>query len=101
MEWSQTSATKAYLDALKLCSKCKKECNSCEETRKLETNEFISALAAGMSSKLIVEVTTEASPLTVALAAAARQTGGKLGMHSSRTKNSRQIADGNSRLRPK
>ncbi|WMV11575.1 hypothetical protein MTR67_004960 [Solanum verrucosum] len=31
-----------------------------------------------MSAKLIVEVTTEGSPSTVALAAAARQTGGKL-----------------------
>lgn len=43
-----------------------------------ESNEFISALAAGLSAKLIVEVTSEASPSTVALAAAARQTGGKL-----------------------
>lgn len=43
-----------------------------------ESNEFISALAAGMSAKLIVEVTSEVSQSTVALAAAARQTGGKL-----------------------
>ncbi|CAA2998614.1 Hypothetical predicted protein [Olea europaea subsp. europaea] len=78
MDWSPTSATNAYLDALKLCRESKKECNSCEEMRKLESNEFISALAAGLNSKLIVEVTSEASSSTVALAAAARQTGGKL-----------------------
>ncbi|KAL0283274.1 UNVERIFIED_CONTAM: hypothetical protein Sangu_2899000 [Sesamum angustifolium] len=77
MEWSPSSATNAYLDTLKLCSKCKKECSSCE-TRVPESNELISALAAGMSAKLIVEVTSEVSPSTVALAAAARQTGGKL-----------------------
>lgn len=46
--------------------------------QKPESNEFISALAAGMSAKLIVEVTSEVSPSTIALAAAARQTGGKL-----------------------
>ncbi|KAI3449274.1 hypothetical protein Pfo_005939 [Paulownia fortunei] len=77
MEWSTKSATNAYLDTLKLCSKCKKECNSCE-AQMPESNEFISALAAGMSAKLIVEVTSEVSPSTVALAAAARHTGGKL-----------------------
>ncbi|MQM07536.1 hypothetical protein Taro_040373 [Colocasia esculenta] len=43
-----------------------------------EMNEFISALAAGMSAQLIVEVSTEASKSTIALAAAARQTGGRL-----------------------
>ncbi|KAK4339395.1 hypothetical protein RND71_040857 [Anisodus tanguticus] len=53
-------------------------CNSCTGTQEPECNEFLSALAAGMSAKLIVEVTTEGSPSTVALAAAARQTGGKL-----------------------
>lgn len=42
------------------------------------SNEFLSALAAGMKAKLIVEVAFGASPLTIALAAAARQTGGKL-----------------------
>ncbi|KAG8363253.1 hypothetical protein BUALT_Bualt19G0003000 [Buddleja alternifolia] len=77
MEWSSKSATNAYLDALKLCSKCKKECNSCE-TQTPQSNEFISALAAGMSSKLIVEITSDVSSSTIALAAAARQTGGKL-----------------------
>lgn len=61
----------------KQCGKCKQECSSCE-TQIPESNEFISALAAGMSAKLIVEVTSDVSPSTVALAVAARQTGGKL-----------------------
>uniref|UniRef100_A0A5B7CC18 S-adenosyl-L-methionine-dependent methyltransferase n=1 Tax=Davidia involucrata TaxID=16924 RepID=A0A5B7CC18_DAVIN len=78
MEWSQKSATNAYLDTLKLCSSKQREnCNSCK-TAEPESKEFLSALAAGMSAKLIVEVTSEASPSTIALAAAARQTGGKL-----------------------
>jgi predicted O-methyltransferase YrrM len=38
----------------------------------------VSALAAGTRSKLIVEVTSGVSPSTIALAAAARQTGGRL-----------------------
>lgn len=42
------------------------------------SNEFVSAIAAGMKAKLIVEVTSRASSSTIALAAAARQTGGKL-----------------------
>ncbi|KAL3517295.1 hypothetical protein ACH5RR_024197 [Cinchona calisaya] len=41
-----------------------------------DSTEFISALAAGMFSQLMVEITPEVSPSTVALAAAARQTGG-------------------------
>lgn len=42
------------------------------------SSEFVSALAAGMKAKLIVEVTPRASPSTIALAAAARRTGGRL-----------------------
>ncbi|CAN4111446.1 unnamed protein product [Withania somnifera] len=70
-----------YVDSNKIIldsSKHKQMCNSCSGTEEPECNEFLSALAAGMSAKLIVEVTTEGSPSTVALAAAARQTGGKL-----------------------
>lgn len=43
-----------------------------------ESTELISALAAGVSAKVMVEVTSEVSSSTVALAAAARQTGGKV-----------------------
>ncbi|KAF8379705.1 hypothetical protein HHK36_029149 [Tetracentron sinense] len=42
------------------------------------SDEFISALAAGMSAQLILEVSSGVSPSTIALAAAARQTGGRL-----------------------
>ncbi|XP_042001466.1 uncharacterized protein LOC121750881 isoform X1 [Salvia splendens] len=76
MDWSPKHATNAYFDALKLCGTAKKP--SSLRAQKPESNEFISALAAGMSAKLIVQVTSEVSPFTVALAAAARQTGGKL-----------------------
>ncbi|KAF2324884.1 hypothetical protein GH714_021022 [Hevea brasiliensis] len=47
-------------------------------TRETGSNEFISALAAGMKAKLIVEITSDVSPSTVALATAARHTGGRL-----------------------
>ncbi|XP_057981050.1 uncharacterized protein LOC131166468 [Malania oleifera] len=77
MEWSAKSATTAYLDTLKLCNDHKKDHDPCE-TQEPESNEFISALAAGMSAKLIVEVTSGVSSSTIALAAAARQTGGRL-----------------------
>ncbi|KAJ6675218.1 DUF1442 FAMILY PROTEIN [Salix viminalis] len=77
MEWSATSATRAYLDTLKLCGNHKKRYDSWM-TKEPGSNEFISALAAGMKAKLIVEVANGVSPSTVALAAAARQTGGRL-----------------------
>lgn len=41
------------------------------------STEFIAALAAGIKAKLIVEVGSYASPSTIALAVAARQTGGR------------------------
>ncbi|KAG0495817.1 hypothetical protein HPP92_000508 [Vanilla planifolia] len=43
-----------------------------------ESNQFLSALAAGMSAQNIVEVSSQASESTVGLAVAARQTGGRL-----------------------
>lgn len=46
--------------------------------QELGSSEFVSALAAGIKAKLIVEVTSRTSPSTIALAAAARQTGGRL-----------------------
>ncbi|XP_027109735.2 uncharacterized protein [Coffea arabica] len=78
MEWSAKYATNAYLDALKLCGKHRENCNPGECQKEPESTEFISALAAGMRAQLMVEVASEVSPATVALAAAARQTGGKL-----------------------
>ncbi|KAF5182369.1 ankyrin repeat/KH domain protein [Thalictrum thalictroides] len=75
--WSPQSATNAYLDTLKLRGSQGKKNQPCR-CQKLEGTEFISALAAGMSAKLIVEVSNKVSPSTIALAAAARQTGGRL-----------------------
>ncbi|XP_047335532.1 uncharacterized protein LOC124939064 [Impatiens glandulifera] len=75
MEWSPQCAQDAYLDTLRLCNEHRQHCNSTTEP---DSKEFISALAAGMNAKLIVEVTSEVSTSTIALAAAARQTGGKL-----------------------
>jgi len=75
MDWSPDCARNAYLDTVKLCNQQEHNC-SCSTTEP-ESKEFISALAAGMNAKLIVEVTPEASSSTIALAAAARQTGGK------------------------
>ncbi|KAB2595849.1 hypothetical protein D8674_031299 [Pyrus ussuriensis x Pyrus communis] len=94
MEWSAASATNAYFDTLKLvsnvsnvltpnsysfllCNDCGRQCGSWK-TQEPGSNEFVSALAAGMNAKLIVEVTSTVSPSTIALGAAAKQTGGKL-----------------------
>ncbi|KAF9601131.1 hypothetical protein IFM89_017036 [Coptis chinensis] len=77
MGWSPQSATNAFLDTLKLRVPHEKGDNKLS-TQEPESNEFISALAAGMSAKLIVEVSSKVSPSTIALAAAARQTGGRL-----------------------
>lgn len=109
MEWSATSATKAYLDTIKLVItlsllvimyffffqmlkiifmilfQCKHETHKRRrddiQSRKAQepgSSEFVSALAAGMRAKLIIEVAPVASPSTIALAAAARHTGGRL-----------------------
>ncbi|GLT79773.1 hypothetical protein SLA2020_512490 [Shorea laevis] len=76
MEWSATSATKAYLETVQLCDDHKRRCNSWR-TREPGSNEFISALAAGMKAELIVEIASCVSPSTIALATAARLTGAR------------------------
>ncbi|KAK3194622.1 hypothetical protein Dsin_025932 [Dipteronia sinensis] len=78
MDWNAASATDAYLDTLRLCSDYKRRCDSWRKTQEPGSNEFISALAAGMKAKLIVEVSSAVSPSTLALATAARHTGGRL-----------------------
>ncbi|OMO64302.1 Cytochrome b561, eukaryote [Corchorus capsularis] len=78
MEWSATSATKAYLETLQLCNNPSKLSESWKTTtREPGSNEFISALAAGMKSKLIVEIKSSVSPSTIALATAAKHTGAR------------------------
>ncbi|XP_060180020.1 uncharacterized protein LOC132609859 [Lycium barbarum] len=60
--------------------RCSKQNESCDSsgTQEPDGNKFILALVVGMSAKLMVEVTSEVSPSTVALAAATRQTRGKV-----------------------
>ncbi|GAU13641.1 hypothetical protein TSUD_347450 [Trifolium subterraneum] len=78
MAWSPTCATRAYLDTLQLCNNVDRKQSGFWRLQELGSNEFVSALAAGMKAKLIVEVTSSpASSSTIALAVAARQTGGK------------------------
>ncbi|XP_020574963.1 uncharacterized protein LOC110020993 [Phalaenopsis equestris] len=74
MVWSPQSAAIAYLDTVKLCKEVKEPSSPIEP----ESTQFLSALAAGMSAQHIVEVSPQASQSTVALAVAARQTGGRL-----------------------
>ncbi|KAJ1685047.1 hypothetical protein LUZ63_016437 [Rhynchospora breviuscula] len=80
MVWSPESAANAYLDTLKLCKNEleRKKSDPSVIPVQPQKSEFISALAAGTSAQLIVEVSPEASHSTIALAAAARQTGGRL-----------------------
>ncbi|XP_008776788.1 uncharacterized protein LOC120110748 [Phoenix dactylifera] len=69
MAWSAENATKAYLRALKSGNKA------------MEPNmvEFVSALAAGSGARLMVEACSDAAgPTTLALIAAAHQTGGRV-----------------------
>ncbi|XP_068669597.1 uncharacterized protein [Aristolochia californica] len=69
MAWSAESATKAYLQALKMGKRSKEP----------DVSEFISALAAGNSAQLMVEACDGAAgATTLALVAAARETGGRL-----------------------
>ncbi|KAK7356868.1 hypothetical protein VNO80_16148 [Phaseolus coccineus] len=67
--WSAENATKAYLSTLKMGQKCKEP----------DVAEFISALAAGNNAQLmVVACAGAADSTTLALVAAAHQTGGQL-----------------------
>lgn len=77
MSWSPESAANAYTDTLKLCKIARQKRYTTAGTEPHST-EFIAALAAGIEAKLIVEVSACAGPSTIALAVAARQTGGRL-----------------------
>ncbi|KAG4983645.1 hypothetical protein AAZX31_10G167400 [Glycine max] len=67
--WSAENATKAYLSTLKMGQKCKEP----------DVAEFISALAAGNNAQLmVVACGGAADSTTLALVAAANQTGGKV-----------------------
>lgn len=77
MGWSPQSAANAYMDTLKLCKVANQRRYTTAGTEPHST-EFIAALAAGIEAKLMVEVSSCAGPSTIALAVAARQTGGRL-----------------------
>ncbi|KAK9147886.1 hypothetical protein Scep_006643 [Stephania cephalantha] len=67
--WSAENATKAYLRTLKMGKRDKEP----------DVTEFISALSAGNSAQLMVEVCAGAAgATTLALVAAAHQTGGRV-----------------------
>ncbi|KAL3738801.1 hypothetical protein ACJRO7_020211 [Eucalyptus globulus] len=71
--WSSENATKAYLRAVKMGKRGKEP----------DSAEFISALAAGNNAQLMVMVSStraavEDASMTVALVAAAHQTGGRV-----------------------
>ncbi|XP_059452669.1 uncharacterized protein LOC132183283 [Corylus avellana] len=78
--WSPQDAMKAYLHTLRLCKIHNyKDCNG-GSSNLIEPKyfEFISALAAGKRARLMVEITSDGiTPLTIALAVAAKQTGGR------------------------
>ncbi|PIA50020.1 hypothetical protein AQUCO_01300627v1 [Aquilegia coerulea] len=67
--WSAENATKAYLRTLKMGKRNKQP----------DVAEFVSALAAGNSAQLMVDVCSGiAGATTLALVAAAQQTGGRV-----------------------
>ncbi|XXG43152.1 hypothetical protein AAC387_Pa01g3257 [Persea americana] len=69
MAWSAENATRAFLRTVKMGKKAKEP----------DMSEFISALAAGSNAQLMVEVCDGiADATTLALVAAAQQTGGRV-----------------------
>ncbi|ONK73153.1 uncharacterized protein A4U43_C04F27820 [Asparagus officinalis] len=83
--WSPLNAMKAYVHTLQLCkdySDDQTDSNANDGTNKLiepECVEFISALATGNQSRLMVDITSHGvSPSALALAIAARHTNGRL-----------------------
>ncbi|XP_027093488.2 uncharacterized protein [Coffea arabica] len=80
MEWCPEHAMKAYLKTLHLRKNYSDRTSTrgSPEFEEPKIMEFLSALAAGNCAKLIVQITTEGvTPVTLALAVAARQIGGK------------------------
>ncbi|KAF3440151.1 hypothetical protein FNV43_RR18429 [Rhamnella rubrinervis] len=74
MAWSPQDAMKAYPQTLQLC-----KVQNDHKLSEPRCMEFLSALAAGKRARLMVQVTAEGiTPLTIALAVAAKQTGGQL-----------------------
>ncbi|KAJ8759555.1 hypothetical protein K2173_007179 [Erythroxylum novogranatense] len=79
-KWSPQLALDAYLRTLQLCkTKTTSSQKVCETITEPKCMEFISALAAGNRARVIMEITSEGlTALTMALAVAAKHTGGHL-----------------------
>eukprot|EP01018_Ginkgo_biloba_P005794 Gb_18074 [translate_table: standard] len=81
MGWCKEKAMNAYLDTIKLCKlDHERRCGSTWNPD-LRSSEFVSAMAAGMNSQIMVEVRSSSAGTrssTIALAAAATHTGGHL-----------------------
>ncbi|XP_019155394.1 PREDICTED: uncharacterized protein LOC109152261 [Ipomoea nil] len=81
MEWSPQQAMEAYLNTLQLSKVLNYQGGGMGRSKPVEPEcmELISALAAGNRAKLMVEVASGGpTPFTVALAVAAKQTGGRV-----------------------
>ncbi|XP_039122861.1 uncharacterized protein LOC120259337 [Dioscorea cayenensis subsp. rotundata] len=75
MVWSPLHAMQAYMHTLQLC----KEDDNSSVVLEPKSMEFISALAAGNQAQLMADISSvPISPSTLALAVAAKQTGGLL-----------------------
>ncbi|ERM99689.1 hypothetical protein AMTRI_Chr11g101660 [Amborella trichopoda] len=76
MVWIPEIAANAFLDTVKMCKLGSK--TKFEATNEPKSAEFVSAMAAGIKAQTIVEISTDISIYTIALAVAARQTKGRL-----------------------
>ncbi|CAL9108070.1 unnamed protein product [Musa textilis] len=80
--WSPLDAMKAYMHTLQLCKDYYSEEEGAARSSKLvepECMEYIAALAAGNQARSMLDIESGGmSPSILALAAAARQTGGRL-----------------------
>ncbi|KAM0946454.1 putative S-adenosyl-L-methionine-dependent methyltransferase [Dioscorea sansibarensis] len=82
MVWSPLHAMQAYMDTLQLCKDhyyCNRDDHNSSVVLEPKSMEFISALAAGNQAQLMADISSvPISPSTLALAVAAKQTGGLL-----------------------
>lgn len=77
MGWSPQSAAQAYTETAELC-KVGIGRRHVAAGAEHHSAEFLAALAGGIEAKVLVQVTRAATPATIALAVAARKTGGRL-----------------------
>ncbi|BBM99142.1 hypothetical protein MPTK1_1g19100 [Marchantia polymorpha subsp. ruderalis] len=78
MAWSPDNAARAYLETIRMRKLDHQRGYTALRHSEPHNTELIAALAAGMNAQLLLEICSSAAPSTIALAAAARQTGGRL-----------------------